>query len=519
MKMRRALPCLLGSAALLLAGILGCGRSDSAAGTEHPISIPRSACISPDYSGIVIPPNIAPLNFLVKERGDRYRVRISAPRGEPIDVASASPRVAIPPAKWKRLLAANRGGSLTVRVGVRDRGGRWSEFEPIANRIADDDIDRFLVYRVLLKFNVFQGDISIHQRDLESFDESVLLNNKAVNNGCMNCHAFQRNRPDTMVLHVRTAGGGMLLIRGGAVTKMDTRTAFNSTPAKYISVHPSGRLAAFSTNDLMQFFHTVGERVEVFELRSDLGLYLFDTNTVTTTPDVSRADRHETWPSWSPDGRYLYFCSAPALPPQRWKDVRYDLMRIAYDAEKDAWGKPETVLSAADTGLSITQPRVSPDGRFLLFCMSEYGSFPVWQTSADLYMMDLQTGTYRRMDINSDYSDSWHSWSSNSRWIVFSSRRRDGVLTKLYFSHIDGTGAASKPLILPQEDPAFYDSFLKTYNVPEFAVERVPVTERDLAGAVHSGPVLKAKLDPRVKPRTAAQPGARDTRPETPPIE
>ena len=117
------------------------------------------------------------------------------------------------------------------------------------------------------------------------------------------------------------------------------------------------------------------------------------------------------------------------------------------------WGHAETVLSAEQTGLSILLPRVSPDGRFLLFCMCRYGCFPVYQPSSDLYMMDLATGRYSRLAINSEYSESWHSWSSNSRWIAFSSKRQGGLFTRTYLSYVDDDGTAYKPFVLPQRDP------------------------------------------------------------------
>lgn len=511
MRKRPGLLYLCASAALLLVAILCYALHDSAVEIEDPLMLDRVARISPDYSGTVIPPNIAPLNFVVKEPGEKYAVKMSARHGETIDIISTSPRVVIPMAKWKELLEANRDDSLIFHVYVRGRDGRWRGFKPIVNRIAAQDIDHFLVYRLLHKFNTFMEDIGIHQRNLETYDERVLMHSKSINNGCMNCHTFCRNSPSSMVMHVRSANGGMLLIRDGTITKVDTRTGFNPTPAKYISLHPNGKLAAFSESELKQFLHAVGERLDVFDVKSDLGLYLFDTNTVTTTSDICKDDRQETYPSWSPDGRHLYFCSAPALPVKRWKEVRYDLMRIGYDVETGTWGELETVLSAKETGLSITLPRISPDGRFLLFCMSEYGSFPVWQVSADLYMMDLKTGEYERLDINSQYSESWHSWSSNGRWIVFSSRSRDGALAKAYFSYIDKTGKASKPLLLPQKDPAFYDSFLKTYNLPELITEPIPLTRRDLLRVLHSTRILKAELDPKVEPRVPEEPAVRDS--------
>jgi hypothetical protein len=114
--------------------------------------------------------------------------------------------------------------------------------------------------------------------------------------------------------------------------------------------------------------------------------------------------------------------------------------------------------------------------------------------------MDLETRRMRRLEINSDQSDSWHCWSSNSRWIVFSSKRRDQLFTRPYFSHVDQQGHCSKPFLLPQRDPRFYDAFVKTYNLPEFVRDPVTVTPDDLARGV---------LNPRaiLKPQSASTPG------------
>ena len=119
--------------------------------------------------------------------------------------------------------------------------------------------------------------------------------------------------------------------------------------------------------------------------------------------------------------------------------------------------------------------------------MCDYGSFPVYQQSSDLYLMDLkaaeQTGKYkyRRLEINSDQSETWHSWSSNSRWIAFSSKMHSKLFTCSYLSYVDQSGKVYKPLLLPQKDPAFYDSCLKTYSVPELVIEPVEVRGEKLA--------------------------------------
>jgi len=216
------------------------------------------------------------------------------------------------------------------------------------------------------------------------------------------------------------------------------------------------------------------------------------------TPALSDKKRLETYPAWTPDGTYMYFCSAPLLwtdmetvPPRRYQDVKYDLMRISYDIDTDRWGPLETVLSAAETGLSILLPRISPDGRFLVFCMGQYGCFPIYQPTSDLYVMDLNTRTYRKAPINSDYADAWHSWSSNSHWIVFSSKRQGGLFTRSFISYVDADGQAHKPFVLPQKDPSlkdpsFYESCYCVYSVPELITESVTVDTDALVEAITS---------------------------------
>jgi dipeptidyl aminopeptidase/acylaminoacyl peptidase len=307
--------------------------------------------------------------------------------------------------------------------------------------------------------------------------------------GCINCHTFRQNRPDPMILQVREVPGktrfGMVMTRNGHAEKIDTRTRFNRRSAGFMSWHPNGTMAAFSTNHFGMYIHSSGFLREVFDFASDLGIYHFDTSTVTTTPAISDPVRYENFPTWSPDGEYLYFCSAPDLPVERYQELRYDLMRIGYDAATGEWGELETVLSADETHLSITQPRISPDGRFLLFCMSDYGNFAVYQPSSDLYMMDTATGRWWRPDaLNSDRCESWHTWSSNSRWIVFSSKRLDGLYSRPFMSHIAPDGQVGKPVLLPQEDPRYYDSLLKTYNVPELVTAPVQIDREELIDAI-----------------------------------
>ena len=449
----------------------------------------RAAKIHPDYAGVVAPPNIAPLNFVVQEEGQSYYVRLAGEGREAIEIASRSGRILIPQRPWRELLQANAGREIHIDICVQADDGAWTRFEPITNRIAAEPIDDVLVYRKLHPGAGAWGRIGIYQRDLRSFRESLVLDNRYFANGCVNCHTLCNNRPDTMLLSARSSeyGSSALLIQDGDVQKIGTKFT-------YTSWHPSGKVAAYSVNAVSQFFHSSGHEVrDVVDLDSHLSYYLVDTGVTKTAPDIARKDRLETYPTFSPDGRYLYFCSAPLTWSQRnvipkdYDRIKYDLMRIAYDVEQDQWGPLETVLTAEETGRSVLLPRISPDGRWLVFCMCDYGCFPVYRADSDLHIIDLeaaaQTGRYEYRPLaaaNSDQSESWHSWSSNSRWLAFSSKRGSAPFTRTYLAYVDAEGNAHKPILLPQKDPTHYDSCLLTYSVPELATEPIRSTKETL---------------------------------------
>jgi Tol biopolymer transport system component len=460
-------------------------------------SVGRSARIYPDYCGIVCPANITPLNFVVKEDGSSYFVKIYSDKGEPIEVHGKKAKVIIPEKSWHRLLEANRGGRLYFEIFVKTADGQWNCFDRIENKIADEDIDNFAVYRKMHPTHVlFYGNTGIYQRDLRSYDEKLILDKSYLGDGgCLNCHSFCGNSPDKMVTGIRSTDYGIstLFIQDGMASKINTKFGYSSW-------HPSGKLVIYSVDDLPMFFHSARSEVrDTVDVDSYLAYYLVDPKVAKTVPALARKERLETWPVWSADGKYLYFCSAPMLwaktkqiPPDEYKNVRYNLVRISYDVAGDKWGQEETLISSADSGQSIGMPRTSPDGRWLSCCMFDYGFFPTWQKSSDLYLVDLEEGKLggrsvpKKLTINSEESESWHCWSSNSRWIIFSSKRDHGVFTRLYISYIDKDGNAYKPLVLPQKNPLFYDSCLLTYNTPELITRPVPARCEELARVIRT---------------------------------
>jgi hypothetical protein len=120
-----------------------------------------------------------------------------------------------------------------------------------------------------------------------------------------------------------------------------------------------------------------------------------------------------------------------------------------------------------------------------MFTLAKYGVFHIWHHDADLWMLDLQTGEVHNMEeINSADTESYHSWSSNGRWVVFSSRRYDGNYTRPFIAHIDKDGRAGKPFELPCANPDYHRQLLKSYNVPEFMRGPVTISPQRFADAL-----------------------------------
>lgn len=455
---------------------------------QSDIQIGRMPNIFPDYTGVVLPVNIAPVNFKIKEEGEDFQLAVGIDGKHQFICRNTDGKMRMPEAKWKRMLKEAAGKEITFQVSVYN-SGKWQEFQNFKIFISIDPIDNFLAYRLLYPGYELWNEMGIYQRNLSDFTVEPIVENREFGKQCVNCHTFKQNDTSHFMLHVRGNTGGTVISKNGVLEKINSKPENASIGGTYSAWHPSGNLIAMSMNEVQQFFHSQGQKqIEVTDLRADMGVYDIENHQMLSAPFLSDSTYMETFPHWSPDGRFLYFCRARQYQKEmNWGDVRYDLCRVAFSLEKRTFGTIECLYAASDSSKSVSFPRVSPDGKYLMFTQSDYGNFSIWHPESDLMLMDLQTKDIRRMDeVNSDNVESYHTWSSTGKWFVFSSKRIDGLWARPYFAHFDAvTGKASKPFVLPQEEPDFYDNYTRTFNLPELIISPV-INHKKLLNTISS---------------------------------
>ena len=465
----------------------------------------RPPRLSPDYAGVTIPPNIAPLNFRVAEPGRRYYARLAGAKGRPIALRGRGDQIRIPLRAWRALLAANRGGELTFEVSVRDSAGRWTRFAPVRNTVANEPIDPYLVYRWFQPTYSSNTPLGIYQRDLTTFTQTPIFRSPSSGKRCVNCHAFADGNPQRFSFQVRGRGteASMMMVDGKRARTIDTRTEPKQSPAAVTTWHPGGRWVISSRNWIRQYFHQAGSPGrDALDSKSSLALIDSRNDHVTQPPTLIVPETRPAVPCWSPDGKWLYYSrlkrfwpASVTMPVLQEKQIHYDLVRAPFDAERGEFGPAELVLAAAEVKRSILEPRVSPDGRWLVVCLAGYGGFPIFRVPADLGLIDLSQRPWRAVSLNpqpeTTLRETWHSWSRNSRWLVNSRKTDNGLFARPYFRYVAADGTTSKPFSLPMADPTQLDRSFYTYNLPELVTGPVTVSEDALTQA--AGPVAPGR--------------------------
>ena len=387
--------------------------------------------VFPDYTFTAIPYNIAPLNFEVK---GAQEIRADfAGEGVNLLTVTGKHEIRIPKKKWKEMLDKLKDKDLEVTVSVWNSSSpEGVRYKPFTVRVASDAIDEWIAYRLIEPGYEGWNMLGIYQRNLTSFEEKEIATNRADKSKCMNCHSFANYSPQQMIFHVRGEGGGTALWKDGELSKLPLETTGPKKSGTYPMWHPNGRYIVFSSNLTRQSFLSEGEKaLEVYDLQSDLILYDIQTKKVLTDKRFMDEAHWETFPAWSADGKSLYYCGAlPKNMPIDYQNLHYSLCKVDFDEATGTFGE-----------------RIDR-----------------------IYVQIL----------NSAETESYHSWSSNGRWILFSSRRLDGRYTRLFIAWMDEKGNIHKPFLLPQSTVEHNVLRTKSYNIPEFIKGEVTLPQKQL---------------------------------------
>ncbi len=471
--------------------------------------ISASAPIFPRYeSGIAIPHNIAPLNFVLPDSVIEAFVEVSSSVTSRVFHIKRSFR--FPQKIWRKLLyqaAQGTPDSLVIRIAARSNHTAFRLYPPLVWQLRPESIDPYLTYRLVQPIDGVYQNLRLQERCLENFKVKVLISNSLMGNNCFNCHTYHNGDACKMTIHLRKPSEGTLFFNGDYASKIRVPTTWpQDIPDSlqmplnlvYPAWHPQEKYIAFSTNILGIGSYAKHRRfINLLDSASNIVLYDTENNRLLLNKALWTNDYEETWPAWSSDGKWLYFCRTEKVRKdtvnryrnwsERVRHIHFDLCRIAFDTEKGIFADTVQVVLKAYAGNSYAMPRIHPDGKKILLCRALFNSVP-YQAEGDLLLLDatdfshIETNGNAAEILNSEEAESWHEWSGNGHWVVFSSKRIDGHYAFPFIAYFDGENF-SKPFLLPQKDGAYYQTALRSFNLPTFTRTPSPITPRKAAKA------------------------------------
>jgi len=303
---------------------------------------------------------------------------------------------------------------------------------------------------------------------------------------CANCHSFSRDG-NTLGMDVDGPSGdkgayAIVPISPRMKIAPEDVITWNSFPQKppgtktigFLSqVSPDGQYVITTVNESIYVVNFLDFRfLQVFyPTRGILAYYSREDDQMKALPGADDPDYVHCAPTWTPDGKYLVFCRAKAKDPyvegqqepQCANDpaelpMQYDLYRIPFNGGRG--GRCEPIRGASDNGMSNTFPKVSPDGKWIVFVKCRNGQ--LMRPDGKLWIVPVEGGPARLMRCNTWRMNSWHSFSPNGRWMVFSSKANTPY-TQMFLTHIDADGNDSPPVLIPHATAAN-----RAVNIPEF---------------------------------------------------
>ena len=447
----------------------------------------------------VFPPEIIPCTFSWREDGgksDTWLVLVGF-RDEPGRLSFLCPKTEwVPaPADWDSIKQRSRGrtAEVTVLGFKRDAPGQILSRGRVKVTTSVDPVGAPLFYReVNLPFADAVKDPSrIRWRfgDISSPEPPrVVLEHLPV---CGNCHSFSRdgqvlgmdvdyanNKGSYVITRVAKE---MALASSEIITWDDYKKEDGQKTLGLLSqVSPDGQVVVSTVKDKSVFVAKPDLAFSqlFFPVKGLLAVYHRDTGVFQALPGADDPQYVQSNPAWSPDGKWLVFARSKAYELKHQsggegllmkeedcaeflrdgKPFTFELYRIPYNNGQG--GKAEPLAGASRNGRSNYFPKYSPDGKWIIFCQAS--NYMLLQPDSQLYIIPAEGGAARRLRCNTARMNSWHSWSPNSRWLVFASKAASPY-TQLLLTHIDERGESSPPVRL-----ANFTAPDRAANIPEF---------------------------------------------------
>ena len=449
--------------------------------------------------GTLFPPEIVAPTFVWDEQSsgvDRWQVVVRDGAGaevvrETVDAPRWRPSVE----RWNEIKRRSAERDAEVIVSGVDHGAPVTVVSSarVHIRTSKDPVGDSLFYReVPLPFLTAVQDPSRIRWRFGTVDEEsgppIVLQNLPV---CGNCHSFADNGSvlgldvdygnDKGAYGLLPVSTHMVMNDEKIITWADYKREDGELTFGLLSrVSPTGRFVISTVKDRSVFVALPDLMISqlFFPIKGILVVYDRDTKTFAALPGADDPQYVQTNAVWSPDGKEIVFARTTAYHAEHLeqqnsalvdeKDVpeftvqrqpfRYDLYRIPFNDGKG--GTAEPIVGASANGMSNFFPKYSPDGKWIVFCQAK--SYMLLQPDSELYIVPAAGGVARRLRYNTARMNSWHSWSSNSRWLVFSSKV-NGPYTQLFLTHIDENGNDSPPVLLER-----FTSPDRAANIPEF---------------------------------------------------
>jgi Tfp pilus assembly protein PilF len=492
-------------AAALSLGVLVAGCAPA------PIEFPAGASgqleIKYPLDEALFPPEIVAPTFVwsdATEGVEEWKVLLRfAGEGEVLRFATTEPSWRPSEADWaeiKRRSTERDAEVAILGVGKRDR---VASAATVRIRTSTDPVGDSIFYReVPLPFLDVVRDPSRIRWRFGTIDSQesppIVLENLPV---CGNCHSFSG---DGSVLGLDVDYGNdkgayavlpvsrneMVLDDEKIITWSDYRRDDGDTTYGLLSqVSPDGRYVISTVKDRAVFVATPDIQFSqlFFPVRGILVVYDRETGDFKPLPGADDPAFVQSNPTWSPDGKHVVFARAKAyhkasaanprgvlldekdVPEfvERREPFKFDLYRVPFNDGQG--GKAEPIEGASHNGMSNYFAKFSPDGKWIVFCKAK--DFMLLMPDSELHIIPAEGGEARRLRANTPLMNSWHSFSSNGRWLVFSSKAYTPY-TQLFLTHIDAEGNSTPPVVLER-----FTARDRAANIPEF----VPIAPEAMA--------------------------------------